>query len=198
MKIVNVLSETYLEYEDHLSIVLFCFGCNLHCNFCYNHSYVSDPANILLETAEQIIDRCYNPLVDGLVFLGGEPTLYPDRMKEIALYAKQKYELDVKLFTNGTNPQVVLRGLREGWLDQVSVDFKTVTDDSLFRVGSNPYARVRYLLDTTYLENLQDRVEVRTTFYSSMPDGELEEIVDYCKGLGIKHLTQTEFEVWAT
>jgi pyruvate-formate lyase-activating enzyme len=194
MKIVNVIPETYQEFYDHLSLVLFCYNCNLHCSYCHNYAYISDIKNVCLETAEQLIDKHYHPLIDGLVFLGGEATLYPERMKEIALYAKQKYKLDTKLFTNGTNPQIVLEGLRDNWLDFVSIDFKSMSE-TIYVKGHSPHDTVMDLLKSISLEQFNNRVEVRTTVFKEMSKKELNQIKDYCEKLNLTHLTQTEFLV---
>jgi len=198
MKIVNVLPETYLEYEDHLSIVLFSFGCNLHCRYCYNYSFVTNPNNICAESAEEIIDKLYHPLIDGLVFLGGEPTLYPERLKEIAIWAKKKYSLDIKIFTNGYNPGLIISGFREGWLDNVSIDLKTMTDNTLFIAGGNPVKKVTDLLETLVNLGYKNRVEVRTTVYKEATEEDLLNIETYCKQLGLSHIPQVEQVVWAT
>jgi pyruvate-formate lyase-activating enzyme len=193
MKIVNLITETYQEYEDHLSIVLFCFGCNLSCSWCYSYNYVTDPDNILPQTAEQLIDEHYHPLIDGLVFLGGEPTIYgAGELKRIALYAKEKYKLDIKLFTNGMNPEVVLAGLREGWLDAVSIDYKCVTDCSFLGTPPRPYhTTLTELLSS--LKGYEDKVEVRTTLHEGLSEEDVESIVKFCERLGLTHIAQKEF-----
>jgi pyruvate formate lyase activating enzyme len=193
MKIVNVIPETYQEFDDHLSIVLFSFGCNLRCSYCYNYDFVADPANILPESAEQIIDKYFHPLIDGLVLLGGEPTIYPlGDIKRVCCYAKETYNLDIKLFTNGTNPITVIRGLREGWLDFVSIDFKTVTDTSIFIQGDNPAHKLEFLFERLAYFKLLEKIEVRTTLYDRYCESDLSYIKSFCEERRITHLVQQE------
>lgn len=194
MKIVSIIPESFLDYEDHLSIVLFCYGCNIECSYCFSYNYITNSENIINRTAEQLIDENINPLIDGLVFLGGEPTIYPDSLKSIALYAKKNYNLDIKLFTNGTNPEIVCLGLEEGWLDHVSIDFKAV-QDLIYLKGVNPYEKVVSLLERINSLKLNNQAEVRTTLHSSLNDEELDHIISVCKKFNIKHITQKEFEL---
>jgi pyruvate formate lyase activating enzyme len=194
MKLTTLIPETFQEFEDQCSIVLYCFGCNLRCSFCYNYDFVTNPVNIMQESAEELIDKHVSPMIDGLVFLGGEPTLYPERLREISVYAKQKYGLAVKLFTNGTNPSIVFEGLQSGWLDKVSIDYKTSRDTSIYLNSRDPHDSVRLLLDRVSLKGLQNKVEVRTTVFGGMSDDDLGGIKDYCNLNGLTHIVQQEVD----
>ena len=71
MKIVSYVRETFLEFENHISLVLFCYGCNMKCNYCYNYDYITDKTRIIDKPVETIIDENITPLTDSVVFLGG-------------------------------------------------------------------------------------------------------------------------------
>ena len=108
MKIVNVIQESFLEYEDFISLVLFCYGCNMRCSYCYNYSHITDRTKIMKGSITSIIDRNMTSMTVSLVFLGGEPTIYGNQLFKISKHVKSTYGLSVKLFTNGTNPQLVI------------------------------------------------------------------------------------------
>jgi len=194
MQIVNFIPETYQEFENHLSLVLFCYGCNLSCSWCYNREFVTNPNNILPKTAEQIIDENVNPLLDGLVFLGGEPLLYPDRLEELAKYVQSRHGLETKVYTNGFNWITTLRGLREGWLNAASIDFKCFDDCSCLGVDAYDYTKsLRILLDLVNHFNLNDKVEVRTTMHKNLTMDDLKNIERLCYYFNLKHIKQQEF-----
>jgi len=201
LKIVNIISESFQEYEDHCSIVLFSYGCNLRCKFCYNYDFVSDENNIINKSVEELIDEAYNPMIDGLVFLGGEPTLYPKKIHEVSMYVKSKYDLSTKLYTNGKNPLIVMRGLREGWLDSVSIDFKCISDIDILGPKINIentfsmrdyFGTIHLLLRAINKYKVNDKVEIRTTLYKGMPEEDLNKIKEICNKYKLKHIIQKE------
>lgn len=113
-----------LDYPYALSAVLFYLGCNLRCPYCYNAAVVRGEVSPL--PPERIIDflsRRKN-ILDGIVFSGGECTLWGNKLKEDMRYVKE-LGFDIKLDTNGSNPGMVKTLLDEGLLDYVAVDIKT-------------------------------------------------------------------------
>jgi pyruvate formate lyase activating enzyme len=202
MKIVHIIPESFLEYENHISMVLFSFLCNIKCSFCFNYDFVSDPDKLIGEIGGgdySLIDRNMNPLIDGLVFLGGEPTIYGKELFEISHYAKNTYNLDIKLFTNGTNPDIILEGLEQNFFDAVSIDYKsvynynnTINTDNLGSTFQDFHRNLVNLLEQISSRGFASRVEVRTTRYDGMTDVELELIKKTCNSLNLKHETQLD------
>jgi pyruvate formate lyase activating enzyme len=110
-----VLRKTSLvDYPGLLSSVIFFYGCNLRCPWCYNgelalglcsgdHSSVDC---INLEDALAHIEK-RRRIIGGVVLSGGEPTLYKGLA---ALIVRIKaLNLKVKLDTNGMRPDVLER-----------------------------------------------------------------------------------------
>jgi pyruvate-formate lyase-activating enzyme len=199
MKIVSYINESFQEFENHISLILFFFGCNIKCLRCYNYSFVTDPTNILPQTPYEIIDQNVNPLIDGLVLIGGEPSVYGKSLFGVAKYAKDTYTLDTKLFTNGSRPEIVLEGLRKGFFDFVSIDYKSI-DNALRNIDTSRlgFSFERYhtslvrLLEQIKEEGFSDRVEIRTTQFKGMSDGEVLKIQEFCNSLGLKHILQPD------
>jgi pyruvate formate lyase activating enzyme len=198
MKIVNVIPESFMEYEDHIAIILFCYQCNIRCCYCYNYEFVTDPKNIMKESAKEIIDKHASPLVNGLVFLGGEPTIYGKDLLQLAEYAKKTYNLDNKVFTNGSHPQVIIDGLEQNLFNAVSLDYKCLRDEGIIdtrRAGitfDEYHTRVSSLMRTIYERGWSDKVEIRTTQHSRISDGDILEIEKLCRSYGMKHLLQED------
>lgn len=196
MRVVSVIPESFQEYEDHISIILFFFGCNLRCSYCYNYDSVTNPYSILKETPEELVSRYVSPLTDGLVLLGGEPTIYKNKILDFSKWVKQTHGLDIKLFTNGSNPGVVIEGLKTGVFDKVSIDFKFLYTKTVVDFGNcinnvNSYVQnITSLLEKLYCLNLSNRVEARTTQCESISDEEVALISAICERVGIPHIVQ--------
>lgn len=194
MRVVSVIPESFQEYADHISIILFFFGCNFKCSYCYNYDSVTNPYSILKESPEELVSKYASPLTNGLVLLGGEPTIYKNKLLDFATWAKQEHALDIKLFTNGSNPDIVIQGLKSGIFDHVSIDFKFLYTDKIIDLnGLNNYAvNITALLEEVYRLGLSDRVEVRTTQCDGISNEEVSLISGICGRLQIPHIVQLD------
>ncbi len=114
------------RYPGHLTYVLEFCGCNLKCPYCYAVDCLKSqnkPVG-LASVLEEIMD--HQPIVDGVVFTGGEPTqqdLFP------LARALKAGGLDVKIETNGLNPSLIGKLVHNGVLDSVSVSLKAIPGD---------------------------------------------------------------------
>jgi len=195
MRIISCIQNSFQEYEDHISLVLFCFGCNLHCCGCYNYDTIINPDNIK-GTAKDFMDEKLTPLDEAVVFLGGEPTIWEEELPGDAAYAKSKHK-KVKIYTNGTNPKVVKTLSRLGLVDAYSVDLKTVTDAPKYLNAAKPMSTDEYLMlvgeTIKTIIHSGVPVELRTTAWKELMD--LEETKKYAIDHfpGIKHIIQKDF-----
>ena len=190
MKIVRVINDSFQEYDEHHSLVLFSKGCNLSCRECYNLESLDKLESI--GEAIDVIEKNLTPLHDAVVFLGGEPTIHNDLI-HACRYAKRKSVL-VKVFTNGMISPASL--CEEHVVDMFSVDLKCVRDCS--------YIIDSRILDEVYLQTLHDNivtmiryqipVELRTTRWKCVL-GQLEDIKAYAKKEfpGLPHIIQNKF-----
>jgi len=195
MRIVSSVQNSFQEYEDHISLVLFCFGCNLDCCGCYNHDTIINPDNIQ-GTVKDIIDERLTPLDDAIVFLGGEPTVWAEDLPGDASYAKSKHKL-LKLFTNGTHPEVVKELNRLRLVDSYSIDLKTVTDAPRFLRPATPLSTDEYLMLVG--ESVRSvlasgaQLEIRTTAWKELDDIEKTRAYVAEHFPGVRHLVQPDF-----
>ncbi len=114
-----------IDYPGAVSAVLFLAGCNFHCPYCHNPSLAQGIC------VESLTERDFlaflkkrRGFLDAVVLSGGEPTLaegLPDLCRRI-----QQSGYAVKLDTNGSRPQMLGRLLRDGLLDYVAMDLKTL------------------------------------------------------------------------
>ena len=94
-------------------------GCNLNCNYCDTNDSKSEKSGTLMTPKEVTdkINRLITPDCRTISFTGGEPSLYPEFISEVA----KNFNLKIMLETNGTLPENI--GSIEK-LDVVSLDIK--------------------------------------------------------------------------
>ena len=127
--LITYKNECFQEYHDECSLVLWCHGCNWNCDWCSLKDIIYDEKNI--------IDEEYLPLIahttaieTAVVFLGGEPTIHKKGLYIGCSVAKDA-GLKTKIFTNGSNPHVIMYLIERGLLDAVSLDYKSYKDKLL-------------------------------------------------------------------
>ena len=122
MDFVGIEKLSLVDFDNNLSVVLFCEGCNFRCPFCHNSSLVlcKNEKIDFNDILEYLKER--KKLLDGVVISGGEPTL----MNDLAHKCKQIKDLGylVKLDTNGTNPKVIKYLIDNKLVDHIAMDIK--------------------------------------------------------------------------
>ena len=94
-------------------------GCNLNCNYCDTNDSKSEKSGKLMTVEEVLaaIENIRTPDCHVISFTGGEPSLYPEFINEIA----SRTDLKILLETNGTLPEKI-DSIEK--LDIVSLDIK--------------------------------------------------------------------------
>lgn len=137
-----------LDYPGTVSAIVFTKGCNFRCHFCYNPMLVwpsrkagklknispvslggekkDHPSSYLSSGFRE--DDFFNFLkvrqgkLEGVVITGGEPTLHKDLPRFIKKIKNLGYL--VKLDTNGTNPVMLAKLIKEKLVDYIAMDIK--------------------------------------------------------------------------
>ena len=122
MAIVGIDKLSLLDYEDKVSVVLFSKNCNFRCPFCHNGDSVLNAQEELDFNEILAFLKTRVGLVDAVVFSGGEPTLEEDL--EVKIKAVKSLGFDIKLDTNGTNPELLEKLLDDKVVDYVAMDIK--------------------------------------------------------------------------
>lgn len=167
MQIVNFIKDSTVECSPfNWGLTLFSLGCNFHCKMCegYNYEKVTDPNNVV-GNAIEIIENNVTPMHDCVVFIGGEPTIWGEKL-EAALEFCHKKGLKTKIFSNGFNNTLIEEINNKGLCDAWSIDFKGVNNiQQEFGVAAQDYLpRVGYSIVDIAQRRLP--LEIRTTFYS--------------------------------
>jgi len=113
-----------LDYPEHIAAIIFTQGCNFRCHFCYNPQLVvpqKDYPSITEDSLFGFLEKRRGK-IDSAVITGGEPTLHPDLPEFIKKIKDFSYL--IKLDTNGTNPAMLAKLLREKLIDYIAMDLK--------------------------------------------------------------------------
>ena len=108
MQIVSIVKDTFIESAPfNWGISLFSFGCNLQCSFCkgYNYETVTNTKNII-GNAISILEAEVKPCHDCVIFIGGEPTIWGNKLIEALKWCKD-HNKKTKIFSNGLNYEVI-------------------------------------------------------------------------------------------
>ena len=140
MDIGGYLSTSLIEWPGKIAAIIFVFGCNFRCPFCYNRDLVlpskrlrggklkGDWSSSLKVEEEAIFAdlKKRKKWVDGVVITGGEPTLQPD----LAEFLKKIKDLGflAMIETNGSQPEIMAQLLADQLLDYLAMDFKGPLD----------------------------------------------------------------------
>ncbi len=125
---------TVLDYPGKVACTVFFAGCNLRCPFCHNASLVMD--NWISGVDEGEIFAYLEKrkgLLDGVCITGGEPLLN----EEIEDFIRRIKDMGylVKLDTNGTNPKMLRRLIKNGLVDYVAMDIKNSAEKYAMTCG---------------------------------------------------------------
>lgn len=175
LRLGGVLDLSTVDWPGRPCAVVFLAGCNFRCPFCQNSSLMPPDSGELV-SVEAVKEglRAASMLVDALHITGGEPTLQPLGLEALCRAAKE-IGMAVGINTNGSNPHVLERLLREGLVDHIAIDVKApLNPDSYARAagvdGGWAVELVRRSLEM--LGRSRAVIEVRTTVVPGLIDKE--------------------------
>jgi pyruvate formate lyase activating enzyme len=124
MNIRGFVDTSFVDWDKKVSSVVFTGECNMRCTFCYNFGLVLHPDRFEVIPEKLILDylKENSDFIDGLCITGGEPTLQRDL--EAFCEKVKAFGLDVKLDTNGTQPEKVEQLIKKKLVDYVAMDVK--------------------------------------------------------------------------
>ena len=134
-----------LDFPGRVAAIIFTGGCNFRCPFCYNPMLVwpkgarklnkknlikaktkeKDHFALKQDDLFRFLEKRINKL-EAVVITGGEPTLHPDLINFIKKIKRMGYL--VKLDTNGTNPEMLIKLLEKKLIDYIAMDIKAPAD----------------------------------------------------------------------
>lgn len=126
MLIAGFKESSLNEWEGHIASVIWTAGCNWKCAYCHASHLIKELDKIKNIEEQTVFDyiKGKSGWIDGLCISGGEPTLQPD-LEDFIQRAKNELEgIAIKLETNGSNPVVIKRLLKNNLLGCLCLDFK--------------------------------------------------------------------------
>ena len=128
MKISGFQKLTLLDFPGKVSCIIFTQGCNFKCPYCQNSGLIGHENEYLIPE-EEIFSylKKRQGILDGIVISGGEPTV----QKDLDQFMRKVKELgyQIKLDTNGSNPDLIKKLLDEELVDYVAMDIKNVLSE---------------------------------------------------------------------
>lgn len=154
---------TLLDYPDKSACILWFAGCNMKCDYCYNPEIVFGKGAFYFSEIISFLKSRRN-LLDAVVFSGGECLIH----KDIILFIKLVKSLGflIKLDTNGSQPKVLEKLIKEQLIDYVALDFKG-TKEKFFAITKSDFYS-QFLSCFEVLQASYIPFEIRTTYHSSL------------------------------
>ncbi len=173
MKISGYNKCSFIDYEGHIASVVFTSSCNMTCPYCYNKELLD------LETLRE--DDIFEHLLKrrgeltGVVICGGEPSMHADlprfirRIKELGF--------DVKLDTNGSNPEMLKKLIKEELIDYIAMDIKAIAEKYKDMTGLS-FDKVSESID---IIRKFGKYEFRTTAFPSITHDDFRKLCEIHK-----------------
>lgn len=129
MKIAGFQKLSLIDYPGKAACTLFLFGCNFRCGFCHNPELVVKEKPEKVYSEQEILDflKKRKNYLDGVCITGGEPLINSDIGKLISKIKEMGY--DIKIDTNGSNPELLKQLIEKKLVDYVALDIKADKDN---------------------------------------------------------------------
>ena len=167
MRIGGLQKFSLIDYPDKFSCIIFTQGCNFRCFWCYNPELVYPHLfkNTISENyVLSFLESRRNDL-EAVVITGGEPTIQPDLTEFIEKIKKMGYL--VKLDTNGSNPYILEKLLKNKLVDYIAMDIKAPPEKYSLLIGKAIDISLIFK-SIEIIENYSPDYEFRTTFVPSL------------------------------
>jgi len=177
MKFGGMIKNSFVDYPNEITAVVFTIGCNFDCWYCHNKELYKDTSKLNVIDESEVLKflNTRKGLIDGLVITGGEPTLHSDLKSFIIKVKKLGYK--IKLDTNGTNPKLLKDLIDNKLIDFVAMDIKTALPKYHSIVGREVKNEdLKKSIKTIMTSNID--YEFRTTF---TPDIDFEDFENAVK-----------------
>ena len=181
-----------IDFPGRLAAILWFSGCNMRCPYCYNPDIVFGEKQLDEEDVLNFLKKRVG-FLDGVVFTGGECTLYPN----LYHFAKEVKEMgyEIKIDTNGLKPHTIAKLVEERLVDYIALDFKAPPEKFEWITKNKKYENFEKTLN--FLINSDIDFEVRTTVHTGLLDeNDINKIIEilYKKGYKNTYYLQNFFQ----
>jgi pyruvate formate lyase activating enzyme len=183
MKIKGFIKNTFIEYPGKIAAMIFLPNCNFKCSFCFNPELVFDNEAVKDIDEKEVFDYLEKnkKWIDAVVISGGEPTLHKDLPEFIKRIKKLGYL--VRIYTNGTNPQMLKQLIEEKLIDSIAMDIKAQLTEEGYDSITNVKGMVENVKKSiSLIMNSDLNYEFRTTVVPTIhSEKDIEEIAKHIK-----------------
>ncbi|MDD5504567.1 MAG: anaerobic ribonucleoside-triphosphate reductase activating protein [Candidatus Omnitrophica bacterium] len=116
---------TLTDWDGNIACIIFLGRCNFRCGFCHSKMLVDgfdDIDTIPFERIAEYLSK-KSGWIDGVVITGGEPCLHQQALIDLINQIKE-LRFPVKLDTNGSNPVLLEKIIKNGLIEYVAMDIK--------------------------------------------------------------------------
>lgn len=161
--IYDITKFTMLDYQNHLSCIIWLSGCNMRCQYCHNPQIALAQEKVSVLEYQDFLKSRVGKL-EAVVFSGGEATLCKQLPNHMS-YAKS-LGFKIKLDTNGTNPKMLEELISKNLLDYVALDYKAPEYKFKDITKCNHWNKFKQSLLLLVKSNV--KFEVRTTWHTDL------------------------------
>lgn len=193
LKIFGMQKLTLLDYPGKMACTIFTGGCNFRCPFCHNGDLVFLPENMAEMNVEDILSFLKRrvSILEGVCISGGEPLLQAQLTPFLRKVKALGYQ--IKLDTNGTNPDKLKELVDEGLIDYVAMDIKNDPEHYAETAGIHSIDMTQIEKSVQYLMQGNIPYEFRTTIVKEYHTKEtMEAIGKWLKGANAYYLQNFE------
>lgn len=123
--IKGIQKTSLIDYPDKVAATIFVGKCNFRCPFCHNSDLVLGYDKLPTIKENEILEYLKNKKkwLDAICITGGEPLIH----KELIDFIKKVKNINmlVKIDTNGSNPAMLKKLIKEKLVDYIAMDIKT-------------------------------------------------------------------------
>jgi len=181
MKIKGFIKTTFIEYPGKIASMVFLPGCNFRCSFCFNPELIFESDKIEDVDEKEIFEFLVKQKkwIDAVVISGGEPTLQKDLIDFISKIKELGFL--VRIYTNGTTPDVLKQLTDEKLIDSIAMDIKApLTEEDYERITNTENFLKNVKESISLIMNSDLNYEFRTTVVPGMhSEKDIEEIAKY-------------------
>ncbi len=173
---------SFEEYPGKAAAVVYMGGCNCKCPYCIHRDLVFMPENQAYVSAQEVLDylKKRRGLLDAVCISGGEPLLQEGLAAFIGEIRSLGYE--IKLNTNGMDPEKLKVLLDTGCIDYVAMDVKNTPERYPETIGlqENAFRYCNIQQSADILRQSGADYELRTTVVKEFHDADtLKELAEH-------------------
>ncbi|MCX7917084.1 MAG: anaerobic ribonucleoside-triphosphate reductase activating protein [bacterium] len=162
MKIGAIQKTSLIEFPGSICCIVFTQGCNFRCSYCHNPELVLPEkfGNIYSEQEFFFFLEKRKKYLESVCIPGGEPTIKYDIIAFIEKIKELGFK--VKIDTNGSNPEIIEKILKENLIDYISMDLKGPLEKYKIITGVEIDTK-KILKSVELIKNSDIEYEFRTT-----------------------------------